>query len=109
MSKPLSPVKSCVEAIDRPRGKPATAIEQPAFNQVFRDRINAEQLWRLKCRYRLQDTIDTLPTSRSRESSAHIQIWRSHTMRRTAIVFEGFIILLTVGPTAHAYRATIGL
>src|SRR5260370_41238030 len=109
MSKPLSPVKSRVEAIDRPRGKPATAIEQPAFNQVFRDRTTAEQLWRIKCRYRVQDTIDTLPTSRSRESSAHIQIWRSHTMRRTAIMFAGFIILLTVGAPAQENRSEISL
>jgi hypothetical protein len=33
---------------------------------------------------------------------AHIQAWRNHTMRRTAIMLAGFVILLTIGATAQA-------
>jgi opacity protein-like surface antigen len=43
------------------------------------------------------------------ESQAHIQEWRIHILRRSAIVFASFVMLLTLGATAQENRSDISL
>src|SRR6201993_4587305 len=49
------------------------------------------------------------PAARLRESPVHIEVSRSHTMRRTAILLAGFAILMTVGATAQENGSEISL
>src|SRR6202790_5549082 len=97
-----------VETLNNPFSQSPAPVAQPSFAQVLDSVARTNATLASQMPVLNAKAVRVAGPSRL-ESQAHIQEWRIHILRRSAIVFASFVMLLTLGATAQENRSDISL